>query len=411
MKALQYSLDEALASLWRGRHSGLLSTATIALALFVLGAFLLVTTNLDRLGAEWSRSAELSVYLTDDVTLDQRRAIEGALAPGDLIASREYVSKSDALSRFKQTFGDLASTIDGLGDNPLPASIEVRLRPDAGASASVDALSARLRGMPGVADVRYDRQWLNRLLAAVGVIRGVGVALAAILTFAAALTVANVVRLGLYARRDETGDHAAGRCAPGLHSRSVRHGRRAAGRSGRPRRPDPARRPVFALRARYLTPLASALSLSSLHFLPVGLCFLVVLGGWRSGAWAVWSRPVLRNLDSGFTAALHSILNNDNSSRGPACHASSPIRGRSARSTLSQSSTGKNLSNTTAVYSSSAYYSESAITDVEAALTKILAQLEQLSTQDNAPQVVSSLLRKFDVVTGLSAWSDPKQSH
>jgi hypothetical protein len=57
------------------------------------------------------------------------------------------------------------------------------------------------------------------------------------------------------------------------------------------------------------------------------------------------------------------------------------------------------------------YYSESAITDVEAALTKILAQLEHLSTQDDAAQVVSSLLRKFDGVTGLSAWSDPKQSH
>ena len=44
MRALRYALDEALASLWRGRQSGLLSTATIALALFVLGAFLLVTT-------------------------------------------------------------------------------------------------------------------------------------------------------------------------------------------------------------------------------------------------------------------------------------------------------------------------------------------------------------------------------
>ena len=57
------------------------------------------------------------------------------------------------------------------------------------------------------------------------------------------------------------------------------------------------------------------------------------------------------------------------------------------------------------------YYSESAITDVEAALAKIISQLEQLSTQDNAPQLVSSLLKKFDVVTGLSAWSDPKKSH
>ena len=57
------------------------------------------------------------------------------------------------------------------------------------------------------------------------------------------------------------------------------------------------------------------------------------------------------------------------------------------------------------------YYSESAITDVEAALAKILSQLEQLSTQDNAPQLVSSLLKKFDVVTRLSSWSDPKHSH
>ena len=57
------------------------------------------------------------------------------------------------------------------------------------------------------------------------------------------------------------------------------------------------------------------------------------------------------------------------------------------------------------------YYSESAITDVETALDKILSQLDALSVQDNAPQVVSSLLKKFDVVTGLSAWSDPKHTH
>ena len=57
------------------------------------------------------------------------------------------------------------------------------------------------------------------------------------------------------------------------------------------------------------------------------------------------------------------------------------------------------------------YYSESAITDVETALARIMGQLEQLSTRDNAPQLVSSLLKKFDVVTGLSAWSDPKHTH
>ena len=57
------------------------------------------------------------------------------------------------------------------------------------------------------------------------------------------------------------------------------------------------------------------------------------------------------------------------------------------------------------------YFSDRAITDVEAALTKIISELEQLSTKEDAPQLVSSLLKQFDVVTGLSAWSDPKRTH
>ena len=57
------------------------------------------------------------------------------------------------------------------------------------------------------------------------------------------------------------------------------------------------------------------------------------------------------------------------------------------------------------------YYSESAITDVEAALARIMGQLEQICSKDNADQLISALLKKFDVVTGLSSWSDPKQTH
>ena len=57
------------------------------------------------------------------------------------------------------------------------------------------------------------------------------------------------------------------------------------------------------------------------------------------------------------------------------------------------------------------YYSESAITEVETALNRIMGQLEQLCSKDNADQVVTGLLKKFDVVTRLSAWSDPKRTH
>ncbi len=57
------------------------------------------------------------------------------------------------------------------------------------------------------------------------------------------------------------------------------------------------------------------------------------------------------------------------------------------------------------------YYSERAIADVQAALTRILAELEQLCSKHDADRIVSELLRQFDVVTGLSAWVDPKEVH
>ena len=57
------------------------------------------------------------------------------------------------------------------------------------------------------------------------------------------------------------------------------------------------------------------------------------------------------------------------------------------------------------------FYSEDAITDVERALTKVMSQLDRLCTKADADQVVSRLLRQFDVVTGLSAWSDPRHIH
>ena len=267
---------------------------TIALALFVLGGFLAVTANLQRLGNEWSNSAELSIYLKDDITPAERHAVEATLAPGDLIGAHEYVSKADALSRFKQTFGDLAAAIDGVGNNPLPASLEVRLRPGPGVSEGVDALAARLRTMPGVADVRYDRQWLTRVLSAINIIRGVGLVLGSVLAIAAALTVANVVRLALYARREEldimnlVGAPQAFVRGPFVMEGVLQGGLGALvallalGAA------------YIAIRARYLQPLASALNVSSIHFLPVELCVVLVLGGMAVGCLgglvAAWDR-------------------------------------------------------------------------------------------------------------------------
>lgn len=57
------------------------------------------------------------------------------------------------------------------------------------------------------------------------------------------------------------------------------------------------------------------------------------------------------------------------------------------------------------------YFSERAIADVECAITRILARLDQLCCCEDADRRVAALLKQFDCVTGLSAWIDSRTLH
>jgi cell division transport system permease protein len=202
MRALRYFLDEALASLLRGLKTAVVATVTITVAFVVLGGFLMLTSNMERVFTSWQDAAEFSVYLSDNASPQQRAAIEQALHRSSVVSAVEFISKEDALRRFKQNFAALADSAGDLSANPLPASVEVRLRANSN-PADVASLADQTARLGGVADVRYDRQWIQRLMYAVEVVRAGGFLLAALLVFAAALTVASVVRLALFARREE----------------------------------------------------------------------------------------------------------------------------------------------------------------------------------------------------------------
>lgn len=204
MHALRYFFMEAFGSLWRSRRAAALATLTISAALFVLGLFLVINTNVQRVVSRWSESAEVSVFLQDDVNADQLRDIDQMAHRSGLMADRRYVSKEQALTRFRADFPDLSGAVAALDRNPLPASVELRLKPSIReATGAVDAFAAALTAMPGVADVRYDREWLGRLNAVIRAARLMGALIASVLALTAAMTVAGVVQLAAAARRNE----------------------------------------------------------------------------------------------------------------------------------------------------------------------------------------------------------------
>jgi cell division transport system permease protein len=284
VRALRYFLSEAASSLWRGRNSAVFAVLTIAAGLFVLGFFLIVNANVQRVAARWGEAAEMSVFLKDDASPAHLKMVDDLIGGSGLSAERHYVSKADALTKFRQEFPDLAPATARLERNPFPASFEVRLRPEAQtAGEAVDGLAATLSGVPAVAEVRYDRRWLSRLNAAIRFVGGIGALIVGMLAIAAALTVANVVRLAAYARRDEieimqlVGAPLAYVRGPFIAEGVLQGGVGAL-------------LAILSLglifsaaRARYGALASEALGLGSITFLPVELCLLLIVGGMLLG--------------------------------------------------------------------------------------------------------------------------------
>ena len=203
MTVINYAFAEAIASLRRSGRSALISIGTIAIAFITLGGFLLISVNVQDVLDRWLEAAEISVYMQDTAADADRVAVEQFLRARPEVAAVEFVSKEHALQRFRTDFPELADVTGSLPQNPFPSALEVRLRAGDDSTTSAETLAKDVAEKSGVADVQFDRTWLARLLGVVSSARLAGAVVAGILMLGAAFTVGAVVRLSLYARRDE----------------------------------------------------------------------------------------------------------------------------------------------------------------------------------------------------------------
>jgi cell division transport system permease protein len=199
---LRYSIGEASLSLARGWRSSVLAMAIIAAAVFIAGAVLLVSINVDRILERLAATAELTIYLKSG-TDEQRTAVAGVLSSHRSVSSSNFVGADAALARFRRELPELAALVGTLEENPLPSAFDVRLR-DGATDADTRSLVQALQATGAVEDVRYDRRIFDRLSDGLRILRQGGFILAAVIVLAAIVTITSVLRLAYLTRRDET---------------------------------------------------------------------------------------------------------------------------------------------------------------------------------------------------------------
>jgi cell division transport system permease protein len=198
-----YFFREAIRRIWNSKKTSFVAVAMIAMSLLILGTFLLVADNLERGVERWQGRSRVTIYLEADATPQQIEAVGAFLAAHPDLARRHYVTREEALARFRAYFTNLNEVVGQLDENPFPPSFECEVTPQTTQSAAFASEMAALRGMAGVEQVQFDWEWIRQLRRLVSLINAVGLIAGGILAVAAAFTIANVIRLTMMLYREE----------------------------------------------------------------------------------------------------------------------------------------------------------------------------------------------------------------
>jgi cell division transport system permease protein len=191
----------------RGLRGSPVTTAvavvTIGVSLVLVGAFQLLLRNMEELLDEFGEDLYVTAYLEDGLAAGEQRKLEELILTVEGVERIRSVSKADALERFRNGVGRGAALLEGLDENPLPASLEILLVPERRSPEGMRIVAESIEGLPGIADLASGQDWVDGYLRAIALVRGTGIGLGVILALATLLIVTNTIRLAVFARRDE----------------------------------------------------------------------------------------------------------------------------------------------------------------------------------------------------------------
>jgi cell division transport system permease protein len=154
---------EALLSFRRAPLLSALSVTTIAFSLFTVGLFGLVAVNLRQALRELEERVEIVAYILRGTPSESIAIATQDIAAFPEVQDVSYVSEEDALQRARTELVEFRDAYRDLQVNPLPASVEVRLKDGYRDAATVERVAQRLRGFGFIDDVRYGREWVQKL--------------------------------------------------------------------------------------------------------------------------------------------------------------------------------------------------------------------------------------------------------
>jgi cell division transport system permease protein len=179
------------------------TVGTITLALLIVSLFLLVFVNLESAAENWSERVQVTVYFDKELTGQEQTTFREKINALSGVSRVSYVSRDEALKRFKGRLRGQETLLEGVRPEILPTSFEVTLKRAHRETESVESFVTKLKLIPGITEVQYGEEWVRRFNSFLNFMRLLGALLGGFLVVAVIFIVSNTIKLTIYSRRDE----------------------------------------------------------------------------------------------------------------------------------------------------------------------------------------------------------------
>ena len=193
-------LQDVLRDLYRHRGQYVLAVLTLASGLLLAGGGLLLVESLDRFVGRLEGMAKVVAYAAEGRSLDES---ELRLKRDPRFREVRRVSAEENRKRFLAATREAGMLLEGAGQDALPESLELTLRPDLAVGSRAVEVGESLRGMPGVGDVLVDQERLENIQRMARMLRSALGTLGLVLLLAAGFATGNVIRMSILAREEE----------------------------------------------------------------------------------------------------------------------------------------------------------------------------------------------------------------
>ena len=183
----------------RYQSSYITTVVSITLVLFMLGILGLIVLHARKLSDYVKENISIRVYMKENVKEAGILQLQKLLDASDFVKSTEYITPDQAARELTEELGE--DFIDFLGYNPLPPSIDLRLKAGYANIDSLLMIENKLLDNSNVKEIFYQKSLvylINENIRKVGIVI---LGFSALLLLIAIALINNTIRLSVYARR------------------------------------------------------------------------------------------------------------------------------------------------------------------------------------------------------------------